>query len=295
MSGTTDEREPLLDIERPGVDRQIPDGPVPLHYLDWGGDGPDVLFVHGAGLNAHTWDHVCVQLRDEFRCVAVDLRGHGDSGWSDQEAYDLTDYAADIAVVRQALALRRLVLVGMSLGGVAALTYAGTAADPLDGLVLVEAGPEPRSDGRKRLREFMSEPPELESVEAFVDRAMAFNPLRRPEVLRRSLLNNLRQTASGSWTWKYDPRQMSRARIEDRVRRLPELWSTVSRLTCPTLVVRGGDSDVFHDEDAEKLAATFPDGRWVRVEGARHTVQGDRPIALATALRPFLREVTTRD
>jgi pimeloyl-ACP methyl ester carboxylesterase len=62
----------------------------------------------------------------------------------------------------------------------------------------------------------------------------------------------------------------------------------VDGVACPTLVVRGAQSDVFHDEDAERLAARFRDGRWVRVEGAGHTVQGDNPAGLLVPLRAFL-------
>src|SRR5215472_17225117 len=60
-------------------DHQVIIGSMRFHYLDWGGGGPPLLFLHGGGLNAHTWDAVCVMLRDFFRCVALDQRGHGDS------------------------------------------------------------------------------------------------------------------------------------------------------------------------------------------------------------------------
>ena len=65
----------------------------------------------------------------------------------------------------------------------------------------------------------------------------------------------------------------------------------VQRIVCPTLVVRGGRSDMFHDEDAEKLANALHDGRWIRIDDASHTVQGDQPLALLNAVRKFLGEV----
>jgi pimeloyl-ACP methyl ester carboxylesterase len=72
------------------------------------------------------------------------------------------------------------------------------------------------------------------------------------------------------------------------------LWSAVDRVECPTLVVRGAQSDVFHDEDAERLSARFRNSRWVRIDGAGHTVQGDNPAGLLVALRAFLDDLPTR-
>jgi pimeloyl-ACP methyl ester carboxylesterase len=120
---------------------------------------------------------------------------------------------------------------------------------------------------------------------------MAFNPRRDRELLRLSLRHNLRQMPSGHWMWKYDQRHRGRFDQAAYERRRQLLWSAVAKVTCPTLVVRGAESDVFHDEDAERLARALPDGRWVKVEGAGHTVQGDNPAGLLRVLRTFLGEV----
>jgi len=92
--------------------------------------------------------------------------------------------------------------------------------------------------------------------------------------------------------WKYDQRHRGAAldpAARDRRRDL--LWGAVAAVQCPTLVVRGAQSDVFHDEDAERLATSLARGRWVRVENAGHTVQGDNPAGLLAELRRFLAEV----
>jgi pimeloyl-ACP methyl ester carboxylesterase len=175
----------------------------------------------------------------------------------------------------------------MSLGGAVAMTYAGANVDRLEALVLVDVGPEMSGAGGQRLRDFADESAELDSIDAYVERAMAFNPRRRPELLRRSLLHNLRQTPSGKWAWKYDPaRRLPPGSDPDRRRDV--MWAAVERITCPTLVVRGADSDLFLDADAEKLLAHLPNGKLVRISGAGHTVQGDQPRALAEAMRSFL-------
>jgi pimeloyl-ACP methyl ester carboxylesterase len=270
-----------------------------IHYLDWGpAPAPTIVFLHGGGLNAHTWDVVCDVLRPGARCVAIDLRGHGDSDWADDGNYTLRAHAEDLEAVISALRLDRIVVVGMSLGGSVGLTYAAEHPTTVVGLVLVDVGPGgSRPDGNRRLGAFMRGPSEFASVDELVERAIAFNPRRSPERLRRTLLNNLRQTTRGTWTWKYDPRFPSRAHDpsvprEERVRLLAErraaLWAAAAAVPCPVLVVRGGASDMFLDEDAEQTAAGFADARWIRIEGASHTVQSDRPYELADALRSFV-------
>jgi len=132
-------------------------------------------------------------------------------------------------------------------------------------------------------------------VEQFVDRALAFNPRRNRELLRRSLLHNLRRMPDGRWMWKYDQRHRGKVDPEAYARRRALLWSAVETVACPTLVVRGAQSDVFHDEDAERLAGRLARGRWVKIEGAGHTVQGDNPAGLLVRLREFLAEVAPAD
>jgi pimeloyl-ACP methyl ester carboxylesterase len=265
-----------------------------FHYLDWGTRGlPPVVFLHGGGLNAHTWDLVCAVLRIEHHCVALDQRGHGESEWSPQMDYSTESHVGDLEAFIDMLGLERFVLVGMSLGGANALAWAGQHSRRLAGLVLVDVGPEVRADGIRKIAAFTSEATPLQSVDEFVERALAFNPRRNRELLRRSLLHNLRRMPDGRFMWKYDQRHRGKVDPDAVARRRTLLWSAVDAVECPTLVVRGAQSDVFHDEDAERLAARFQHGRWVRVEGAGHTVQGDNPAALLVSLRAFLGEVAS--
>jgi pimeloyl-ACP methyl ester carboxylesterase len=267
--------------------------------LDWGrAPGPTILLLHGGGLNAHTWDVVCDLLHAEYRCIALDLRGHGDSQWSDDGDYSLEAHASDLSRVVSALALDPVVLVGMSLGGAVALTYAGAARSTVVGLVLVDTGPGgSRQLGRRRLGAFMQGPEEYSSVDEIIDRAIAFNPRRSRERLRRTLLQNLRRTPAGTWQWKYDRRFRPRfadpsVSAEERARlteaRSRGLWDAARAVSCPVLVVRGSESDMFLDEDAERTAAGFAHARSLAIEGASHTVQSDRPYELAAALREFI-------
>src|SRR6266849_5379607 len=229
-------------------------GAMRFHYLDWGGNGHQILFLHGGGINAHTWDVVSLMLRERYHCIALDQRGHGDSEWSP------------------------------------AIAYAIRHSAKMKGLVVVDVGPEINSEGTQRIREFSSTP-ELESLEAFLERAVKFNPIRDPRVLRRSLFYNLRQLPTGKWSLKHDQRRASddswRIAAEQRERILRD----VSNISCPTLILRGGKSDVLSDDAAERFAHMLPQARWLRVENAGHNVQGDNPRGLLDAMNPFLRDL----
>jgi esterase len=259
-----------------------------FRYLDWGTAGQrPMLFLHGGALTAHTWDLCCLALRDEFHCIALDQRGHGDSDWAPDADYSIAAQREDVRGFVDELGLGRFVLVGMSMGAINALAFAVNYVERLSALVLIDAGPEVRRRGSSRIRDFVNGGAKPESLDAIIERALAFNPRRDPKVLRRSLMHNLRQQTDGTWVWKYDRRrfqQMGEGHAAER----QGLAEGLAEVTCPTLVVRGAESDVFHAEDGERLAQRLPDGRFITIPRAGHTVQGDNPKDLAAALRDFI-------
>jgi pimeloyl-ACP methyl ester carboxylesterase len=182
----------------------------------------------------------------------------------------------------------------MSLGGLTALAYAGSHQASVKGLVLVDIGPAGGSGiGVERIRDFIAAPEEHATIDEFVEQAMTFNPLRNRERLRRSLLHNLRRTPEGTWTWKYDrryrkPSPPDEAEIRVLEQRRELLWDAIANVDCPSLVVRGGLSDVFPAEYARETVDALKRGRLVTIDGAGHTVQGDQPHEFAAVLRKFL-------
>jgi esterase len=264
-------------------------GAMRFHYLDWGGNGHPLLFLHGGGLNAHTWDVVALMLHRRFRCIALDQRGHGDSEWSAARDYGVDTQVGDIEGLVELLRLENPLLVGQSMGGLNAIAYAIRHSQRIRGLVVVDVGPEINPSGAERIREFSSTP-ELDSPEAFLERATKFNPLRDPEVLRRSLFYNLRQLPSGKWTLKHDQRRNTEDNARVNAQR-EHLAGQIEKISSPTLIIRGARSDILSDEGAQKFARSLPRGRWVRVEGAGHNVQGDNPRGLLEAIDPFLDEI----
>lgn len=260
-----------------------------FRYLDWGTEGKrPILFLHGGALTAHTWDLCCLALRDGFHCLALDQRGHGDSDWAPDANYSIAAQRQDIKGFAEAVGLDNFVLVGMSMGAINGLAYAIAYPETLSALVLIDAGPNVRRPGSRRIRDFVNGGAKSETLEAIIERALQFNPRRDPLILRRSLMHNLRQQEDGSWVWKYDRRRFQAMGGDQHATERRSLADGLATVTCPTLVVRGGESDVFHDEDAERLATALPDGRWVKIPNAGHTVQGDNPKDLVAAMREFL-------
>lgn len=213
---------------------EVKAGALTLRYVDWGGPSNSfVLFIHGGALTARTWDLVCLALRGRYRCLAVDLRGHGESDWAPDTDYRLETYAADLKELLGHLELDGPVLVGMSLGGQTALLAAGD--DPsLRGLALIDVGPAPDPEEAAKIVRSISEPEEFPTIEDAVRRAVVLNPRRIPETLRDSLRHNLRSLVDGSLTWKYDWRAFALLTPEVFAHRTEILWQAVERVACPS-------------------------------------------------------------
>jgi pimeloyl-ACP methyl ester carboxylesterase len=224
--------------------------------------------------------------------VALDQRGHGDSEWSEDLEYSFETQKRDVEKFIEHLGWDRFYLVGMSMGGINALLYAADHSARLNALTIIDTGPDIRREGGQRIVNFVQQTEEADSIDDLIAQALKFNPTRDPRLLRRSLLHTFRQRADGKWVRKNDTRHWRRPETASHIRRLPDYWPLIARISCPTLVVRGAKSDVFHDEDAEKLARSLPNGRWVRIENAGHTVQGDNPRGLLDALRGFFRDIS---
>jgi pimeloyl-ACP methyl ester carboxylesterase len=278
------------EVVAPADRHAVVDG-MRLHYLDWGNPrGRPLLFLHGGRLNAHTWDPVCLALRAQCHCLALDLRGHGDSEWSPGIDYRIESHVQDLDGLIVQLGLRAPVLIGQSLGGLVALTLASRVARRIAGVVAVDVSPQVNPRGTGRITSFVADPGPG-TVEEFVSRALAASPNRHPELLRHSLRHNLRQLPEGGYTWKYDHRRLAPEYVEIVFGGLRALSELTDEIACPVLVARGGESDVLDEAEAARFAAALPHGSWTQVAGAGHNVQSDNPGGLAEAIRGFLVEI----
>jgi esterase len=270
----------------------VPVGEINLHYVEWPtsqAPAGTILFLHGGALQARTWDAVGMLLRDSYRCIAVDLRGHGESSWSSGRDYQLSAHAADISAFIVEKRLEPVILVGHSLGGLIAMTVAASSQPAIAALVLVDIAPARSRDGTGRVRDFISSRQTFQSAEELLEHVLRFAPQRRKELLAGSLLYNVQVLPDGTLGWKYDPSQFSGE--PDPGRDEEQLWNCIVKTSGPILLVRGGRSGVVTADTADRLVKLARDGRSCLIEGAGHTVQGDDPRALARAIRTFLASV----
>ena len=269
-------------------------GDLTLHYLEWGtADGPPIVLLHGGGQSAHTWQRVANRLADRYHLVAPDARGPGDSDWAPDGDYRMELFRADLHGLMRQLSIDGFVLVGMSLGGMISLSYAGAYGETLRGLVVVDIAPEIQQKGRDRIVGFMRGRESFDSLDDAVEYAHAFNPRRGREALRRTLPRNLHTLPDGRLRWKWDPAFLSGAGADQPESRfgLEQLWQDAARVPCPALVVHGLQSDILTGEAGRRLAGVLPRGEYVAIEGSGHSVQGDNPHSLGEAIERFLAEI----
>jgi len=270
-----------LVVEPPSVDRRWVDAPSGnrLSALVWGDGPPELVLLHGGAQNAHTWDTVALALGRPL--VAIDLPGHGHSDWRTDGDYRPQAMATDITAVAEQLAPDAATLVGMSLGGLTALTALATTPGLADHLVLVDITPGVNQEKAAEIAAFVDGPPEFESFDALLERTMAFNPTRSRSSLRRGVLHNARERDDGTWVWRYD--QLG-DRLLDLDTQFLDLWEAVSALTVPVTLVQGGLSPVVDDDDVAELRRRQPSAEVIVVDAAGHSIQGDQPVELARIL-----------
>ncbi|PYN81926.1 MAG: hypothetical protein DMD96_07735 [Candidatus Rokuibacteriota bacterium] len=194
-------------------------------------------------------------LHDRFHVIAPDVRGHGESAWSPTGSYQYGDQVSDLAGIVEQLGLPRFTLIGTSMGGIIAMAYAGAYPDRLLRLVINDIGPDVEAGTQRITQTVGSRPDEFATLEDAMAYRRQVSPVvagRSKEDQRELALGVLRPRPDGRWTWKMDP-----AYIEQCVRQgpppRPTLWPVLERMTCPTLVVWGTDSDVLSESQARRM------------------------------------------
>lgn len=269
------------------VDKFAPANEIRLHYLDWGNhEKPKMLLLHGGAQTAHSWDFFALAMRSQFSVVALDQRGHGDSGWSPVGDYSTTAHIADIDAFTDAIGFDQFYLVGLSMGGRNSYGFAARHPNKVRALVVVDVGPETEKRGTDHIKEFLQDTEVFESFDWLVERVKRYNPRRPEEQIRGSLQNNLKQMEDGRWTWKHDRRKGIAQRKGGEF--TEDAWGDVSQIQCPTLIVRGADSDVFSSKTANRMLDSISDAQLVEVPKAGHLVQGDNPLGFEKVVRAFL-------
>jgi pimeloyl-ACP methyl ester carboxylesterase len=262
-----------------------------LSYIRWGTGTPEVVFLHGGGQNAHTWDTVALALGRP--AVAVDLPGHGRSDRREDMDYGPWANADAVAELLESIAPSAAAVVGMSLGGATTIRLAAFRPDLCRRAVIVDVTPQINDPSRGMTTmergsvALIAGPPTYDSFEAVAEAAIALSPHRGAAGVRRGVRHNTVRRDDGQWTWRYDlfgPRPDGALDWAD----FTPLWDDVLRIAVPVLFVRGGESKYVVDDDIAEFRRRLPSVEVVVVGGAGHAVQSDRPLVLVDHIERFL-------
>jgi pimeloyl-ACP methyl ester carboxylesterase len=281
--------------------RGFSDIPEPVHKWEvseglriaadsWGDpSGPLVILLHGGGQTRHAWRKTAKNLAAAgYHAVSLDARGHGESDWSSQANYAQDDFVQDLTCVAAQLGASRPILMGASLGGNTSLIAAGEGHMDVAALILIDVVPQTERAGFDRIKTFMQQHPDgfatLEEVSAAIATYRSDRPRQKdPDGLAKIV----RLGPDGRYRWHWDPRFLE-GREKDFAQRHVRLSRCARQLTAPTLLVRGGSSDVVSEAGAQEFLTLCRHAEYLSVKDAGHMVSGDSNDAFGRATIDFL-------
>ena len=265
------------------------------HLLDWGGEGPVVLLLHGFLEHAHTWHLVAPRLvAAGYRVYALDWRGHGDSEWIGAGGYyHFADYTADLASVVPQLA-ERVVLVAHSMGGGAAATYAGTFPETVAALVSVEGLGVPESDPDATPQRFRTWCGDLARLAQRTPRRFNLDDatarlqegvFRFSATAARYMAEHGTRADGDARVWKFDPLHQTRSPQPYSVAQARAFWQ---RVICPVLYIDGSDSALALPAAELEERLRLLRARRVTIPAAGHHPHLERPEPFSDEVVRFL-------
>lgn len=259
-------------------------GGVKLHYLDFGGAGkPALVCIHGLTGNAHNFDALAPHLTPRYHVLALDVRGRGDSAWGSPLEYNPQVYVADLKEFLDALGIRRVSLVGTSMGGVISMMYAGGYPETVAHLVLNDIGPEIDPTGLVRIMAYLGQAPDrfkdLAEVAAYYRKTYPPAARLSDAELGEWVRWSVKPTEDGGLTWKMDPAVRRPPRGGSAARPI-DLWLPYNRVMAPILIVRGADSDILSRDTAARMVRVQRGVRLVEVPDVAHAPSLVEPQAL---------------
>lgn len=253
-------------------------------------DAPAVILLHGGGQTRHSWAGAMHKLAARgYHVVNFDARGHGDSEWAPDGDYSSEALASDLRAVLATVG-RPVALVGASMGGMTSFYAIGSSDHPIaDVLVMVDIVLRPADAGVSKIQKFMcANPNGFASLAEAADAVAAYNPDRPRPKDPTGLLKNLRQREDGRLYWHWDPRMMEADPSAEPPSYSDRLIALSHRVTVPTLLVKGGKSDIVDDQGVAEMLRLVPQTKVHEVAGAGHMVAGDKNDAFIDGVIEFL-------
>jgi pimeloyl-ACP methyl ester carboxylesterase len=271
--------------------QRYPNGNLILVGDEGGPDGaPLVVLLHGGGQTRHAWGGAMNRLMGAgYHVINFDSRGHGESDWAPDGDYSMDARASDVGAVMSGIDAPTA-LVGASMGGISAFFALGKQMVSAKALILVDIVLRPAQAGVEKIMTFMRANPDgFASLEEAAAAVAAYNPARPPPKDPKGLLKNLRLRDDGRLYWHWDPLMLSQRPSPEPPQWVDELLELSSKVRIPTLLVRGGRSDIVDDRSVEEFLRLVPQAEVYEVPGAGHMVAGDSNDAFNTAIIDFLR------
>ena len=261
-------------------------------------DDPLVILLHGGGQTRHAWRATAEKLSQSgFYAVAIDLRGHGDSDWSEEGDYAIESYRNDLVSIIQKIG-KPAFLIGASLGGMISLSTAGDKdyENLCEALVMVDIGIYPNEDGSNEILNFMSSGFKgFDSLEDASNAISSYLPHREKPKDLSGLKKNLRLKDDGRYYWHWDPRFIeSRTGNIDRSEYRQRQRTYAESIKVPTLLIRGALSNVVTQEEVDDFLNTISHAEFVEIDKAAHMIAGDRNDIFANAAIDFLQQTLNK-
>jgi esterase len=253
-----------------------------IHYLDWGtSDKPAFIMLHGISRSGHSYDHIAPEFVGQYRVIAMDLRGHGDSDWSPTGAYLVEDFVKDLHALVTQLNLRNVVLTGCSMGGRVVQVYAGLHPDRVSKVIVQDVGPERPEEVTRGLTTRIQRETEGWASEEELFASLRRNPTRVAERIHRGwVTHDTKRLPNGRIAWKYDPN------VTKGLGPI-ELWDYIRKIKAPTLYIVGGRSTLVPRETQAQLRA-LPTIEVVTIPDAGHYPHEDTPELFLAVVKAFL-------
>ena len=259
-----------------------------LHYLDWGNDGyKPMLLLHGFMAHAHVWDEFASKFRCYYHVIALDQRGHGESQWSEEGAYTIEDHFVDLDNFTETLGLRNLILIGHSMGGRNALFYAAYNSHNIDRLILVDARAGNNPGSSKALRLLINKLPlQGNSIYEVAQQIRAIYPYLSWRMCYKIASYGYKQVHKGKLVPKYDVRMC--LPLEHSGYSIQNLWHLMENVNCPTLVVRGKESQFLSRQEAQEMCNVLPQAEWREIPKSTHMPAQENSVAFDKAILDFI-------
>jgi pimeloyl-ACP methyl ester carboxylesterase len=260
-----------------------------LHYLEWGlPDSIPLICLHGHTGHANIWDEFAEAMSDQYRVLAIDQRGHGDSDWA-KTGYSRDRFVEDLESFVDLLKLDSFVLVGLSMGGWHSLLYTTKHPDRVKRIVMVDIAPEPSEIAIAQMSIRPSTPMTFETFDDAVTWMRKGNPFASDESLCKDAKHKLQNREDGAWTWKAD-HSLFNIQLPDMNDQtlIDRYWDAFETINCPILEVRGLESQLVSDKVIDKMKKKGKQFTSIDIPKAGHIVTVDKPLEFIEATRKFL-------